>query len=61
MAEFMVKELRSERERSKLNIEQLTNLIDGGEHVTKRRREISEQLLVSPSTSSPDPQLLILS
>ena len=39
---FMAKELRVERERSKLNIEQLTCLLDGGAIVTERRRKMSK-------------------
>ena len=39
--QFMVKELRAERERSKLNLEQLTNVIDGGKIYTDIRREMS--------------------
>ena len=35
---FMVEELRIERERSKLDLEQLTNLLDGGEAGTRTRR-----------------------
>ena len=37
-----VRELRLERERSKLNIEQLTNLVDGGKEWTERRRKMGE-------------------
>ncbi len=45
----MVKELRIERERSKLNIEELTNLLDGGETNTTTRRRISKtSLLLQP-------------
>lgn len=36
----MVPELRIERERSKLNVEELTHYIDGGEPLTERRREM---------------------
>lgn len=59
---FMVKELRVERERSKLSIEPLTKLLDGGEIVTEIRRSMSkidynikkskvnkEMLFISPS------------
>lgn len=37
---FMVEELRVERERSKLDLEQLTNLVDGGEMFTEKRRRM---------------------
>ena len=37
-----VKELRVERERSRLNIEQLTYLLDGGKEWTERRRKMGE-------------------
>ena len=37
---FMVEELRVERERSKLDLEQLTNLMDGGETFTEKRRRM---------------------
>ncbi len=47
-SEYMAKELRVERERSKLSINQLTQLLDGGEIVTERRRKMGE-LLKSPS------------
>ena len=39
-SDFMVEELRVERERSKLDLEQLTNLIDGGEMFTEKRRRM---------------------
>lgn len=38
----MVPELRVERERSRLVIEELTNLIDGSESFTERRREVGK-------------------
>ena len=41
-SEYMAKELRVERERSKLNINQLTQLLDGGEIVTERRRKMGK-------------------
>ena len=34
----MSADLRRERQRSKLNVEQLTNVFDGGEDVTNKRR-----------------------
>ena len=37
---FMVEELRVERERSKLYLEELTNLINGGEMFTEKRRRM---------------------
>ena len=39
---YMVEELRKERERSKLNLEELTNLLDGGEMFTEKRRRMSK-------------------
>ena len=39
---YMVEELRKERERSKLNLEELTNLLDGGEMFTAKRRRMSK-------------------
>ena len=36
-ARFMVPELRAERERSSLDLQELTTLLDGGKFVTKRR------------------------
>ncbi len=38
---FMVKELQVERERSKLDTERLTQLLDGGEILTEQRRKMS--------------------
>ena len=38
----IVDELRVERERSKLNLEELTNLLDGGIIFTEKRREIGQ-------------------
>ena len=35
-------ELRRERERSALDVEELTNFLDGGEFITERRRAICE-------------------
>ena len=35
-------DLRLERDRSKLNIERLTNMIDGGERATEKRRQLGE-------------------
>ena len=40
---YMVEELRKERERSKLNLEELTNLLDGGEMFTEKRRRMSKE------------------
>ena len=39
---YVVEELRKERERSKLNLEELTNLLDGGEMFTAKRRRMSK-------------------
>ena len=39
---YMVEELKRERERSKLNLEELTNLLDGGEMFTAKRRRMSK-------------------
>ena len=38
---YVVEELRVERERSKLNIEKITYLVDGGKLFTEKRRRIS--------------------
>lgn len=38
----VAQELKIERERSRLDVEQLTNYLDRGEAMTSRRREISE-------------------
>ena len=35
-------ELRRERERSALDLEEITNLVDGGEFITERRRKMCE-------------------
>ena len=37
---YMASELRIERERSNLVLEELTNLLDGGVEITKKRRRI---------------------
>ena len=42
---FMVPELRRERERSALNLPELTHFIDGGEFVSKKRRKLCECIL----------------
>ena len=39
---FMVPELRRERERSTLNLPELTQFIDGGEFISEKRREMCE-------------------
>ena len=44
---FMVEELKRERERSKLNLEELTNLLDGGEMFTEKRRRMSKEDIVN--------------
>ena len=41
---YMAPELRVERERSSLELEELTNLLDSGEAVTEIRRRMSERL-----------------
>ena len=41
---YMAPELRIERERSSLVLEELTNLLDGGAEVTKTRRRIRKHL-----------------
>ena len=38
----MAEELRREREASSLDLEELTNFLDGDENMTERRREICE-------------------
>lgn len=40
----MTELLTAERKRSKLHLEQLINLLDGGKEITERKRRISEQL-----------------
>lgn len=40
-----VRELRLERENSKLNLEELTNLLDGGKEFTEKRRMMSKEIL----------------
>lgn len=37
-----VEELRQERAQCSFNIEELTNLFDGGKEITARRRELGE-------------------
>ena len=37
---FMVEELRREREKSSLNLEELTHFIDGSEFITEKKRHI---------------------
>ena len=39
---FMVPELRRERERSTLNLPELTQFVDGGEFISEKRRRICE-------------------
>ena len=39
---WMAEELRREREASSLDLEELTNFLDGNEIMTERRREICE-------------------
>ena len=39
---FMVPELRRERERSALNLPELTHFIDGGEFISEMRRKVCE-------------------
>ena len=36
----MARELKIERENSKINVKQLTNYLDGGEESTRKRRKI---------------------
>ena len=43
-ANFMVADLRKERDGSRVSIPELTNLIDGGEGMTEKRRKISKCL-----------------
>ena len=43
---YMAEELRVERERSRLDIEELTYLLDGGEIFTKRRRAMGMHIEV---------------
>ena len=43
-SEGAVPELKVERERSRLDLEQLTNLLDGGAMFTERRRELGEEI-----------------
>ena len=43
---YMAEELRVERERSQLDIEELTYLLDGGEMFTKRRRAMGMHIKV---------------
>ena len=42
---YMAPELRVERERSSLVLEELTNLLDGGSVMTEKRRRMSENCL----------------
>ena len=39
---YMAPELRVERERSDLVLEELTNMLDGGQPITEMRRRMSE-------------------
>ena len=39
-ADFMVEDLKKEREGSKLNNQELTHFLDGGEWMTEKRRKI---------------------
>ena len=39
---YVARELQIERERSKLDLEQLTNLIDGGRECTEKRRRMGK-------------------
>lgn len=38
----MARELKEERERSNLDVEELTHVWDGGEFITEKRREMGE-------------------
>ncbi len=38
--DFMVPELRAEREKSSLNLQELITLLDGGHDATERKRKI---------------------
>ena len=40
---WMSEELKRERETSSLNLEELTNFLDGNEAMTERRRKICEE------------------
>ena len=40
-------ELHRERERSALDLEEITNLVDGGESETERRRRMCERPVIS--------------
>ena len=44
---YMAPELRVERERSSLMLEELTNLLDGGAAVTEARRRMCESDYIS--------------
>ena len=39
---YMVPELRREREASALNLQELTEFIDGGEMITEKRKKVCE-------------------
>jgi len=38
----MAKELKVERERSNLDVQELTHIWDGGEFITEKRKEMGE-------------------
>jgi acyl-CoA oxidase len=44
----MAEELKKERERSKLNLEELTNFLDGGKIHTEKRRKIIKIVVDNP-------------
>ena len=56
-ARMMAPELRVERERSSLVLEELTNLLDGGSVMTEKRRRMSENLICHFSLSASLPFL----
>lgn len=51
---WMVEELRREREASSLELEELTNFVDGNEAMTERRRRMYDLVLMDPAFNRDD-------
>ena len=45
--EFVVPELRREREASKLDLPELTTYVDGGEWITEKRKAMCKEVLIA--------------
>ena len=54
LGSYMVPELRREREASVLNLQELTEFIDGGEMITEKRKRACESFLFIAPFRSPN-------